>query len=405
MLTTLLLTMTAAADEPPEDGFSMGALPALNYNSDEGFGYGAIGTGYWYRDGLQPYKYALTLRFFMTTKKIHAHMIRLDALDVGGLPLRVWAEAGYASTLAANFCGYVGDDHCGDDAEAIALAAGEATGLTDADELATFANRYYLIRYTEPYGVLNLRWKLKDKPHRVEVMAGYRGSYYFPGTPQDDTPWADSLYQSTYHPDGETGYSSNLQAGMMFDNRDNEPAPNSGYWHEVSIRGASALWGSDWDYFGANLTLRQYATIIPDKLNSASRLVLDGTWGELSTMDLSRFGGSRDYSGIGGQYGGRGLRAWRYLGQAKALGQQELRYTFARIAPGTQTFAFGLVGFFDYGFAARDFSDLSVNDHGYGTGAGLRITWNENFIVRVDSGFSPVEDWAQKLYINLDHIF
>jgi hypothetical protein len=156
---------------------------------------------------------------------------------------------------------------------------------------------------------------------------------------------------------------------------------------------------------GANITLRQYATLIPDKVISATRIVLDGTWGDMATADISRMGGSRDYSAIGGQYGGRGLRAWRYLGQVKALGQQEFRYTFARIAPGSQTFAFGLVGFFDYGFAARDFSDLSVNDSGYGTGAGLRVTWNENFIVRVDGGFSPVEDWGSKIYINLDHIF
>ena len=403
-LLSVLLSPNAHAEEPPEDGFSMGALPALNYNSDEGFGYGAIGTGYWYRDGLQPYKYALTLRFFMTTKNIHAHMIRLDGLDIGGLPLRVWAEAGYSSTLAANFCGLVGDGHCGDDAAAIATAAGEAAGLTGAD-LTAFEGRYYLMRYTEPYGLFNLRWKLSDKPHRVEVMAGYRGSYYFPGTPGEVSPWPNSLYQSSYHTDGETGFSSVLQTGMMFDNRDNEPAPNSGYWSEFSVRGAAPVWGSAWSWAGVNLTHRQYASIIPEKLVSATRLVLDGTWGDMPIAEISRFGGSRNYSGLGGQYGGRGMRAWRYLGQAKALGQQELRYTFARIEPGTQTFAFGLVGFLDYGFAARDFSDLSINDSGYGTGTGLRVTWNENFIVRVDAGFSPVEDWGNKLYINLDHIF
>ncbi|MFT5683429.1 MAG: hypothetical protein ACI8RZ_004360, partial [Myxococcota bacterium] len=127
-LLSALLAPTAFAEDPPEeaasseeeevqeDGFSMGALPALNFNSDEGFGYGLIGTGYWYRDGLTPYKYALTLRFFLTTKNIHAHMIRFDGLDIGGLPLRISAEAGYSSTLAANFCGIVGDEHCGTDA-------------------------------------------------------------------------------------------------------------------------------------------------------------------------------------------------------------------------------------------------------------------------------------------------
>jgi hypothetical protein len=407
LLSTLLsplLSQTALADEPPEDGFSLGALPALNYNSDEGFGYGVIGTGYWYRDGLMPYKYALTARIFLTTKKVHAHMLRLDALDVGGLPLRVWAEGGYSSTLTANFCGYAGEGYCGADAESVAEAAGVVAGLS-GEELDSFVSHYYQLRYTEPYGLFNLRWRLKDLPHKVEAMVGYRGSYYFPGTPADDTPWPGSLYQSSYYTDGETGFSSVVQGGMMFDNRDNEPAPNSGYWSEVSVRGSAPWLGSTWSWSGVNLTHRQYATLVPDRLVSASRVVLDATWGDLPVAEISRFGGSRDYSGLGGQYGGRGMRAWRYLGQVKALGQQELRYTFLKLAPGTQTLDFGVVGFFDYGYAARDFSDLSASDSGYGTGAGLRVTWNENFIVRVDSGFSPIEDWGNKLYINLDHIF
>ena len=387
----------------------MGALPALNYNSDEGFGYGVIGTGYWYRDGLRPYKYGLTVRVFLTTKNVHAHMVRLDALDVADLPLRVTAEAGYYSTLAANFCGYVGDGHCGSDAALVAENAANAGGLTGTDR-EEFLRRYYLMRYTEPYLNIQTRTRVKELPHKVEIMGGYRGSYYFPGTPGEQDPWAGSLYDTEYFGTGgasqqDTGFSSVLQTGVVFDNRDNEPAPNSGYWSEISVRGAGAFSGSTWAFGGVNLTHRQYQSLIDDWLVSASRAVFDTAFGDLPTQELVRMGGLVNYAAVGGQYGGRGLRSWRLIGKSKLLLQEELRLTFARLTPGKQSINLGSVFFGDYGLVAPSIQELSVAESAYGLGSGLRVTWNTNFIVRVDAGFSPLEDWSNKLYINLDHIF
>ncbi len=399
-----LPAMGADESAPPEDGFGMGALPALNYNSDEGFGYGVIGTGYWYRDGLRPYKYGLTVRVFLTTKSVHAHMVRLDALDVGGLPLRITAQGGYNSTLAANFCGYVGDGHCQANEVAVAESAADMLALQGTAR-EDYVRRYYLMRYTEPYLNIQTRTRIKPLPHKVEIMAGYRGSYYFAGTPGDQTPWEGSLYDSDYYSENEEGFASVLQAGIVFDNRDNEPAPNSGYWSEVSLRGGGPFSGSSWLFGGFNLTHRQYITLVEDRLVSATRGVFDSAFGDLPTQEMVRMGGLNDYSAIGGQYGGRGMRSWRLIGKTKALAQQELRWTIANFTPGKQKIDLGTVGFFDYGWAAKSLSELSISEGGFGTGAGLRVTWNTNFIVRVDAGFSPVEDWSNKLYINLDHVF
>ena len=403
MLTLALLSLlsTDAAAEPPEDGFGWGALPAVNYSSDTGFGYGAIGTGYWYRGGIEPYRTALTLRIYLTTKWVQAHLIRVDSLDVRDLPLRVTGDLGYYSTFTANFCGFADDSNCDP-----AIAEATADGLAlEGEARAACINNFYYLRYTEPYGLVNMRWKLRDKPHRIELMGGYRGSFYMPGTPGDQTPYAGSLLQTAYYPDGERGFASVLQGGVMFDNRDNEPAPNSGYWSEVSLRGASKYWGSDWDYVGLNVTLRGYVTLVPERLVAATRGVFDSTWGDLAIQEAVRVGGSRDYSAVGGEYGGRGMRSWRYIGQVKALGQQEFRLTAFRFTPGDHQINLGFVGFFDYGWAATDWERVADAATGYGTGGGLRVTWNENFIVRVDAGFSPVEEWAPKIYINLDHIF
>lgn len=163
--------------------------------------------------------------------------------------------------------------------------------------------------------------------------------------------------------------------------------------------------GSSWDFGGINLTHRQYQTLIDKWLVSATRVVADTAFGDMPTQELVRMGGLVDYSAVGGQYGGRGLRQWRMIGKTKLLAQEELRLTFARLTPGESNLDLGTVGFFDYGLVAPSLSELDEFETGYGVGGGLRVTWNTNFIVRVDAGFSPIEEWANKLYINLDHIF
>ena len=70
-----------------------------------------------------------------------------------------------------------------------------------------------------------------------------------------DATWSAETHPQDF-PDGETGFTSVLQAGVMVDHRDSEIAPTRGYWAEASVRAASWLWGSQWSYVGANLILR-----------------------------------------------------------------------------------------------------------------------------------------------------
>ena len=391
----------APADEAPEKSFGWGGVPALNYNTDAGFGYGVIGTGYWYDGVHEPYKRAVTLRIFLTTKWVQAHMVRLDALDVFDSPVRLLLEGGYYSTVTKNFCGLAGVSSCEPGA---AENAADQAGFTVGDDRDTFVRRYYFQTYTEPYVLANARYKLKPLPHKLEVLAGYRGSMYLDGTPANPGAFEGSLYDQTF-PDGEAGFASVLQAGLVVDNRDNEPAPNSGYFSEASLRGSSFAFGSAWDYVGANITLRGYTTLIPERLNTATRLVGDGIWGEVVPInELARFGGSQNYEGIGGEYAARGVTARRFLGRAKALAQQELRLRAVSFTPGSAAVDIGLVGFFDYGWAAVDWNDLSLSESAWTTGGGLRVILNQNFIIRADYGIWPAED-GSGMYINLDHIF
>src|SRR3954471_24476383 len=58
-----------AAAQSTSRGWETSALPALNFNADEGFGYGIIAQAYNYGDGTAtPYVYTIQPLLFLTTK-------------------------------------------------------------------------------------------------------------------------------------------------------------------------------------------------------------------------------------------------------------------------------------------------------------------------------------------------
>lgn len=107
-------TATTAEPENPwdRDGYGFGGVPAINYNSDNGFGYGILGSIYRYDGGTQPYKWSSTLLLYMTTKGIHTHRVDLDVLKVGGVPLRINTRTEFSVTRSANYCGADPGEFC-----------------------------------------------------------------------------------------------------------------------------------------------------------------------------------------------------------------------------------------------------------------------------------------------------
>jgi hypothetical protein len=256
--------------------------------------------------------------------------------------------------------------------------------------------------------MLNARWMLRDKPHRVEIFGGWRGNWFLPGDFATRDPFPDSLYADLY-PGGEQGFVSVVQAGLMIDNRRNEPAPYDGYWVEASLRGSSRLWGSarDWQYVGANVTLRGYLPLAGDdgRLVLADRLLFDGIVGDTNTQDLTWVGGSQMLWMGGGEDSARGVRLRRFRGRVKGMHQVELRARIARARIASIPFDFGVLGFHDTGVTAVEWTDLGSVRPYWGTGGGLRITMDQSFVIRADVGVSPFEDWSPGVYISLGNLF
>ena len=413
LLLVLGLSATAIAQEPTPDvdvekatedkleawqtpGWGWGALPAVNYNSDEGFGFGALGSYYKYDGETKPYKWSATLLLFMTTQRIHSHYLDVDVLKLAGGRLRLTGRAQFSATRAENYCGVGAYVTC-DPAEAEDKA--DELSLT-GDERDVFLRRYYKSRYLNPRGYINARWKLSDMPHRVELFGGVRYQYLRPGDLTEKTVWENTKYAQDF-PNGETGHLAVTQAGIMADNRDNEPAPNTGYWIEASGR----VGAGDWTYAGFNVTLRGYVPLAGgDRLVLADRFMFDGMFGDAPTVEQNWFGGFQFWNGFGGLNAGRGIRQRRYRGLVMGLNQTELRWKFLKAnIMGDTALDLTLLGFGDLAYTQEDWQ--SGGRILPGTGGGLRVAINQNFIVRADVGVSPLEDWAPSTYIDLRHLF
>ena len=347
------------------------------------------------------------------------HNLVLDALKVGDLPLRLTGRLGYISSLTQNYCGVGGTVSC--DPKVAEAAADDVGGFADKDERDAFVRHFYQRRFMNPYGLLNARYALFERTAtspRVEVTAGYRGFYFIPGNifADDDkdgaadlTPYPGSLYEKDFK-DGEPGFDSVLNVGLMTDSRDNEPSPTEGWWIEGSVRAATPAWLSTWTWAGANVTVRgyRYLPIVPElgrRLVLANRLTFDGVVGDIPIQELARLGGSQDVYAFGGADMGRGIRVQRYLGKAKVLNQTELRWRFFEFDVFDQDFALTAAGFVDAAIVADEIIDPKDLGTIAGGGGAFRIAWNENFIVRVDLGVSPIENWAPQLYITINQPF
>ncbi|ATB33056.1 Omp85 family outer membrane protein [Melittangium boletus] len=402
-------------------GWSVQGLPLLNYNSDEGLGYGArlmlVDRG----DGTdRPYRMAIVAQFFQTTRGVATHRLFLDAPRVFSSSWRLGVSVGL---LNDRFSPYFGLGEQAEYTPAFAACEDRAALKSEPDVCPGNPDfrglRYYTFdQRTLPSIMVNGRRPLSGP---WQLVLGYR----FRLTTVRTRYGADDLGQARQsrleedvragrlvglgdNPSGPTLVrTGELNAGLILDLRDNEPAPVRGMFHELALRGASPGTGSAFTYGGASLNLRFYYPLFTERLVAALRLFGDVVAGDVPFPLLSTFTGiewREGFGGIGGVYSARGILKNRLQGQAKLLGNGELRWKFLAVEPGGQRLDFTLIAFLDGGKAWEDPRFQNGSPALYGGGGGLRIAWDENFIVRADYGVSP-RDGTTGFYLDFNHLF
>jgi hypothetical protein len=431
-LFSLLLFTAYSQEEITKTGWNFGALPTITFDSDLGFQYGALVNLYNYGDGSNYPNYNHSLYFeisrFTKGSGINRFYYDSDELIKG---LRTSVDLSFLTDQAYDFYGFNGYD-----------AVYNPSWIDD--QSANYISRMYykydrkMFRFkVDLQGKISgekFRWAggvnlLNFKIGSVDLdklNKGKKGDDILPDVPGLYEKYQDWGILGEEEKDG--GFVPTLKAGLVYDSRDNRPNPMKGIWTEMAIEGAPEFLGAESSFVKLSLTHRQYFTIVPRDLSLAYRLNYQTTIGGhtpfyYQTQVITSEMKGATSEGLGGGSTLRGILRNRVVGDGFFLGNVEARWKFARFQFINNNFYLGLNGFLDFGQVTKkidvkdylsytggytddNYFDIGAEKMHYSYGAGLRISMNENFIIKVDYGMAADKrDGTSGIYIGMNYLF
>jgi hypothetical protein len=411
--------------EKVKKGYNFGALPAIAYDSDLGFRYGALANFYDYGDGstYPMYRHSLFLEWSRTTKGSGTNQIIYDSEYL--IPkIRTTFQFDLFTEKALDFYGFNGyeapynpnyEDQNSDeyisrmyyrhDRKLFHFKA-DFQGNISGRRLRWFGGIEYFGHQISTVNTEKLN-KGKDKEDLLPDTALLFDKFVDWGIIPDDQK------------DG--GKNTFLKAGLVYDTRDNEPNPMSGIWTEAFILGGIPVTGvKKYTFSKVILTHRQYFTLYPKVLNLAYRVSyqskISGTMPFFMLPYIYNSSITRD--GLGGAKTIRGVMRNRIAGEDYFYGNVELRWKFYQRVIMNQNFYAALVGFYDTGIVtskykfktnaeAQSYLNMGEKESWHsGYGGGLYFAMNQNFVVSFVYGIAAEKaDGTNGLYIGLNFLY
>lgn len=385
-----LLVFTAAAlpaQQPAAapTGHSLAGLPSVNFDADEGFGYGALLQYYDYGySGVKPYRYAVQPAVFFTARGRRDVTLFLDAPHLLPGDWRLGAQLAREQQITAPYYGV------GNNSESLASATAGADpyyyrfGRTVIRANADFQHSL---------GVPALRVLLGLATRNADVKT----------VPYDSG--TTLLAQQTGLKKLPTVNARLARVGLVWDTRDQEIGPQRGNWSEVLVQRAGRVAGGDQVFTRITGTVRQYIPVTPS-LILAERVVLQTVRGDPAVSEIFVVQSSfRDDEILGGATSVRGIPKNRYVGKGVAFANSELRWSVGTVALAGRPMGLVLSAFADAGRVWKDGLDLSSvgSDLHVGYGGGARLAVGPSFIIAADVGHSSQSTAA--IYLGLGYLF
>lgn len=349
------------------DSISTALVPAVGYSSNEGFLGGIIYTRYDYRGNQQPFNNYLESSAIATTKGFIEVDVRYEQKETFNRDLRSIADIYFHRYTRDTFFG-VGN---------------ETTFSKDLWE-----NEYYYFE-TVSFG-LDYRIRkpvYEDENRQLDIQIGAATEYHIPYTRQQQSSFAQQT------PNGsEGGWINNINAGMIWENRDSEFDPHRGNRAEIEVRAAPKLISS-YGLATARLELRQYFYLF-NFLTIANRLEGRHATGDVPYWEMSTLGDKETL---------RGYPLNRFKGNSSLAYTLELRTWFLKF-PDIYRLKFGAHMFSDTGRVFSKFDNNEFFDrykHTWGFGGAMSL-FNPDFILRGEIGFS--ED-VSRIYVGVGYVF
>jgi hypothetical protein len=379
------LLLSAVAPAAAQTGLEVRGVPAVNFDADEGFGYGVVAALYQYGDGTaEPYLWSVHPTVFLTTGGRRDFTLFFDAPGLIG-PWRVDAFVGSQEQIATPWYG------------------GGNAAVRDPERVTDDSPRYYRFGRTLRSLNINVQRTLADTPLRLLVGLGAtHGSIVAVPEAKGTTLLAGQLDAGTRA--GIEGWANHLRAGLVWDTRDRETAPRRGSWSDLLVQRVDEALGSEVGYTRWTLTDRRYLPVGP--VVFAHRVLLQGVSGEVPLFDLHRVQTSfRDQEGLGGAKSVRGLLRNRYAGQGLFIWNAELRWRALDFHSLDRPFHLVMSAFADAGRVWEGQPRLGelASDLHRGWGGGVRLGMGPDFVVATDVGTG--EETGVQLYIGLGYLF
>lgn len=421
LLISMLVLSLSAQEKKVKTGWKFGgALPAITFDSDLGFQYGALAEFFNYGDGS---KYPEFLDHTYTeishyTKGSGIFRFMFESNHI--IPDVQWiSDLSYLPDQAYNFYGFNGYE-----------SVYNKDWMDDKLENPPYRTRMFYrfqrnqFRFKNDFqGKLSgdhIKWSagfaFQDFTlNSVDINRLNKGkSDKLPTV--DEQPGLFERYQalgliSPNEADG--GWVNTIKAGLTWDSRNITANPMKGIWTEIGVEVAPKFMGNDWGFSRLYFIHRQYFTLIDKRLSFAYRLDYQTKLGGdvpffyESQVITSRLTGATS-EGLGGSKTLRGVLRNRVIGDGFAMGNFELRWKPVFFKLLKQECYLGLNGFYDLGRVTQKIkmpADLSST---FGTtypgenysdyfnpgkekfhqsaGVSIMLVMNQNFVVAIDLG-------------------
>ncbi len=419
-------------NEKKKTGWTWAGLPVVGYDADMGLQLGVLGQVFYYGDGstYPEYKHTVYAECSWFTKGSAVYQLFYDSkyLIPGGI--RVTADFDYLPDRALDFYGFNGYE------------ANYRPSVTEQGS-ADYLTRVFYKQERRMYRVMadfqgpilgqKLRWLAG-----INIFGIQTGTVDIArinkGKPEDEKLPDTALlydcyvnYQWIRQDEKKGGTTIYLKTGLIYDTRDNEAAPNKGIWSEALLLSAPSFLGNNpYAFVKLAITHRQYISLVKQKLVTAYQVSYQGTIGGSTPYYImpylySSYSLTTRPDGLGGARTIRGVLRNRITGDGVAFGNIELRWKFFKSVVLKQNLYLGLTAFLDGGMVVQDhelyanvlpedqkafFFNASHDRLHLGTGMGLRVAINDNFIISVDYGRTlDKQDGTSGLYIGIGNIF
>jgi outer membrane protein assembly factor BamA len=373
-----------AAAQSQKKSIEVSGVPALNFDADEGFGYGVILAFYGYDASATSYRWTVQPTVFLTTQGRRDYTLFFDAPARPEHPWRFTGFIGREQQLSAPYYG-LGNESAYD--------ASLERGST------RYFYRYGRDRSRATADVQHAVWN-----PALRVLLGAGASIdRINLTPFDSGHTLIQGELSNRTP--ATGHTNYVRAGLTWDTRDREIGTQSGTWADVIVQRADKSLGASNDYTRWTLTARHYQPL-GARLTLANRLLVQNTTGDAPFYILSEVQTTqKPQDGLGGSSTVRGLPKDRYVGEGIAVSNNELRWRAADFSLRGRPSSVVLSGFVDAGRVWADGVDLTtaVRDLHAGYGAGARLAFGSSFVIATDVGHSAQS--TAPIYIGLGYLF